>query len=223
MIGMKQLGFASAPLEIIGNVVDTRGYRVKYTKSVVLLMIVLSTGCATNRSQSDSAAPPTLPGEVVAANAPPPPPLNVPSASRKRLVLNMTGPAAVTQAKDWPAFQEEWRSTFADHAKEAGVSFEVQKGDAHSIGEAGTLLHVYVNDYRMIGIGARIMLGVMTGNAYIDAKADYMDLNDATVFGERSYNTKSSAWGGVFAKMTPQQVDAIASRVFSDWASGTSK
>jgi hypothetical protein len=194
---------------------------MKCTKGVILLMIVLSSGCATNRSQSDSAAPPTLPGEVVAANAAPP--LNVPSASRKRLVLNMTGPAEVTQSKDWPAFQEEWRATFTDHAKEAGVSFEVQKGDAHSIGEVGTLLHVYVNDYRMIGIGARIMLGVMTGNAYIDAKADYTDLNDATVFGERGYNTKSTAWGGVFAKMTPQQVDAIASRVFSDWASGTSK
>lgn len=175
---------------------------MKCTKGVILLMIVLSSGCATNRSQSDSAAPPTLPGEVVAANAPPP--LNVPSASRKRLVLNMTGPAEVTQSKDWPAFQEEWRATFADHARDAGVSFEVQKGDAHSIGEFGTLLHVYVNDYRMIGIGARIMLGVMTGNASIDAKADYTDLNDATVFGERSYNTKSTAWGGVFAKMTPQ-------------------
>jgi hypothetical protein len=194
---------------------------MKYTKGVILMMLVLSSGCATNRSQSDSVAPPALPGEVVAANAAPP--LNVPSASRKRLVLNMTGPAEVTQSKDWPAFQEEWRATFADHAKEAGVSFEVQKGDARSIGEVGTLLHVYVNDYRMIGIGARIMLGVMTGNAYIDAKADYTDLNDATVFGERGYNTKSTAWGGVFAKMTPQQVDAIASRVFSDWASGTSK
>ena len=196
---------------------------MKCTKGVILLMIVLSSGCATNRSQSDSAAPPALPGEVAATNAPPPPPLNIPPASRKRLVLNMTGPAEVTQSKDWPAFQEEWRATFADHAKEAGVLFEVQKGDPHSIGEVGTLLHVYVNDYRMIGIGARVMLGVMTGNAYIDAKANYTDLNDATVFGERSYNTKSTAWAGVFAKMTPQQVDAIASRVFSDWASGTSK
>jgi hypothetical protein len=28
----------------------------------------------------------------------------------------MTGPAVVTQSKDRPAFQEEWRATFADHA-----------------------------------------------------------------------------------------------------------
>jgi hypothetical protein len=58
----------------------------------------------------------------------------------------------------------------------------------------------------------------MTGNADIDAKANFTDLNDSTKFGERAYNTTSSAWGGVFAKMTPQQVDAIASKVFAEMA-----
>jgi len=130
----------------------------------------------------------------------------------------MSGPATVTQAKDWPAFQEEWRATFADHAKAAGVAFDVQKGEPRSTGETGTLLVVYINDYRMIGIGSRIFLGVMTGNAYIDAMAGFTDLNDSTKFGERAYNTTSSAWGGVFAKMTPQQVDAIASKVFAEMA-----
>jgi hypothetical protein len=46
-------------------------------------------------------------------------------------------------------------ATFADHAKDAGVVFEVQKGEARSTGEAGTLLQVYGNDYRMAGIGSR--------------------------------------------------------------------
>ena len=41
--------------------------------------------------------------------------------------------------------------------------------------------------------------------------------------GERTYNTTSSAWGGVFAKMTPQQVDAIASRVFGELRAATSQ
>jgi len=181
-----------------------------------LLIVTAACGCATNKGQPESASTARLPGEVAAPNSAPIPPLGEPPASTKRLMLNMTGPAVVTQAKDWPAFQEEWRATFADHAKEAGVSFEVQKGDAKPIGEDGTLLQIYVNDYRMVGIGSRIFFGVMTGNAYIDAKADFTDLNDGKVFGERGYNTTSSAWGGVFAKMTPQQVDAIASRVFGE-------
>jgi hypothetical protein len=76
------------------------------------------------------------------------------------------------------------------------------------------LLSVYVNDYRQVGIGARIFLGVMTGNAYIDAKVGFLDLNGSERFGEQAYNTSSSAWAGVFAKMTPQQVDQIASDIF---------
>jgi hypothetical protein len=108
-----------------------------------------------------------------------------------------------------------------DHAKAAGVAFDVQKGDAHSIGEAGTLLQIYVNVYHMVGIGSRIFFGVMTGNAYIDAKASYSSLNDGNAFGERVYNTTSSAWGGVFAKMTPQQVDVIASKVFAELGAAT--
>ena len=193
---------------------------MKIESSAVLLIIALASGCATSGGSHDS-APTAAPAGAAATSDAAPLPLTMPSGSAKRLVLNMTGPAAVTQAKDWSAFQEEWRATFADHAKAAGVSFDVQKGDAHSSSEAGTLLQVYVNDYRMVGIGSRIFFGVMTGNAYIDAKASYSNLNDGTAFGERVYNTTSSAWGGVFAKMTPQQVDAIASKVFAELGTAT--
>jgi hypothetical protein len=188
-----------------------------------LLMSIVACGCATSGGQADSAAtaaPAGAPAAPIAASLAP---LTTPPASAKRLVLNMSGPATVTQSKDWPAFQEEWRATFAEHAKDAGVAFEVQKGEAHPTGEAGTLLQVYVNDYRMVGIGARVFFGVMTGNAYIDAKASYTDLNDGKEFGARDYNTTSSAWGGVFAKMTPQQVDAIASKVFGELATAGPK
>ena len=56
----------------------------------------------------------------------------------------------------------------------------------------------------------------MSGNAYIDAKASYSDLKVGSSFGSRDYNTTSSAWHGIFAKMTPQQVDAIATQVFNE-------
>jgi len=192
---------------------------MSYRKYLFLSILAIAfTGCASTGGQHDSAQT-AAPAEVAAA----PPPLTTPPASAKRLVLNMTGPAFVTQAKDWPAFQEEWRATFSEHAKEAGVAFDVQTGDARSTGETGTLLQVYVNDYRMVGIGSRVFFGVMTGNAYIDAKASYTDLNDGKEFGERAYNTTSSAWAGVFAKMTPQQVDQIATKVFGELVTATPK
>ncbi len=128
----------------------------------------------------------------------------------------MTGPKTVVDAKDWTEFKREWRETFAEHAKQAGIAYTFSDAEPKPAGEDGTLLHVNVADYRMVGIGARIFLGVMTGNAFIDAKVKFMNLRDGTPLGEQQYNTSSSAWGGIFAKVTPQQVDSIASNVFKD-------
>ena len=176
---------------------------------IALLGVALLSGCAStpsgNSAPQASAATPTVQK-----------PLPIPTASTKKLVLVMSGAKASTDAKDWGSFKEEWRATFAAHAKEAGIAFAVQDGDARHTGDAGTLVSVYVNDYRMVGIGARIFLGVMSGNAYIDAKASYSDLKVGSSFGTRDYNTTSSAWHGIFSKMTPQQVDAIATQVFNE-------
>ena len=179
------------------------------------LMVMVVVGCATKApapdalTSKDTTVTETSP---VAATSP----MGIPPSSTKRLVLHMTGPDFVTKAKDWPAFQEEWRATLSDYAKQAAVQLEVQKDDVPPTGEPGTLVTVYVNDYRMVGIGSRIFFGVMTGNAYIDAKATFSGTSDGMVYGERPYNTSSTAWAGVFAKMTPQQVDAIASQIFAE-------
>jgi hypothetical protein len=194
------------------------GNKMKIETCAAMLALALVTGCASTSQPSASTTQPAAPVAAAPAVAPAAPqtPLAVPATARKKIVLAMTGPAAVTQAKDWASFKDEWRATFADHAKTSGIAFEMQQGEARATGEAGTLVNVYVNDYRMVGIGARIFLGVMTGNAYIDAKATFSDLNAGAGFGDRAYNTSSSAWSGVFGKMTPQQVDAIASQVFDE-------
>jgi hypothetical protein len=129
----------------------------------------------------------------------------------------MTGPKIVVEAKDWPEFKREWRETFAEHAKQAGVSYSFADVEPKPTGEDGTILMVDVADYRLVGIGARIFFGVMTGNAYIDAKIRFTSLRDGSPFGEQQYSTTSSAWGGIFSKVTPQQVDSIASNVFMDF------
>ncbi len=170
--------------------------------------ITLLAACGTP-TQTNTGAAPQTPAATPVTEV-----VRVPAIAAKRVVLNMSGPKTVTEAKDWASFKEEWRATFTDHAKEKGITFSLQDGDARPLGEPGTLLNVYVNDYRQVGIGARIFLGVMTGNAYIDAKVGFVDLNNGARFGEQAYNTSSSAWAGVFAKMTPQQVDAIATQIF---------
>ncbi|HEY9064422.1 MAG TPA: hypothetical protein VIO33_05520 [Burkholderiaceae bacterium] len=178
--------------------------------STAIVAIAMLSGCATQVTKgttSDSAA--------ASATAAPAQPVTVPAASAKKVVLSMTGPKNVTDSKDWASFKEEWRATFAEHAKDAGIAFSVQEGSV-AAGVDGTLLNVYVNDYRQVGIGSRIFFGVMTGNAFIDAKVQFASLSNGQTFGTQTYNTTSSAWHGVFGKMTPQQVDAIAAEIFAE-------
>ena len=118
----------------------------------------------------------------------------------------MTGPKTVVDAKDWADFKREWREIFGEHAKQSGISYTFSDADAKPTGEDGTLLSVDVADYRMVGIGARIFLGVMPDNAFIEAKVKFLNLRDGTAFGEQQIT--SSAWS------TPKQVDYIATNVF---------
>ena len=172
-------------------------------------------GCAsapTTSSQQSSSAPAAETPRIAPAVA-------IPAASKKKVVLTMTGPRNVIEAKDWAEFKREWRETFGEHAKQAGIAYTFSDTEVKPSGEDGTILAVEVTDYRIVGIGARIFLGVMTGNAFIEAKVKALSLRDGTTFGEQQYSTSSSAWGGVFAKVTPQQVDSIATNIFRDLTS----
>jgi hypothetical protein len=62
------------------------------------------------------------------------------------------------------------------------------------------------------------MLGVMTGNAYINARVTFRDLKSGDVRTSETYDTKSSAWGGVFAAMTTKQVDAMCHEIVAEIA-----
>jgi hypothetical protein len=180
--------------------------------TLALAASLLLGGCATKGPDAPATSTSAKPAESVRPTAP----VAVPAAAAKKVVMSMTGPKNVVEAKDWVDFKREWRETFAEHAKAAGIEFSFVDGESRPQGSDGTLLRVQIDDYRMVGIGARILLGVMTGNAFIDTRIDFASLRDGAPFGEQRHNTTSSAWSGIFAKVTPQQVDAIASAVFQD-------
>lgn len=180
-----------------------------------LTLAALLAGCASSPSSGGASSTSSSTADDTPRLAPA---VTLPAAAKRKVVLAMTGPATVVQSKDWAEFKREWRETFAEHAKEAGVAFSFADHPLRPTGEDGTILTVDVADYRIVGIGARVFLGVMTGNAYIDAKVSYASLRNGQVYGEQRYSSSSSAWGGIFAKVTPQQVDAIADNVFKDLA-----
>lgn len=138
-------------------------------------------------------------------------PLAISAEATRRVVLHMTGSAEVLQSKDWEAFKGEWRGALRGEAASAGIAFDARDTLPPPGGsEPGTLLVVHVNDYRYLTPGARYGLGIMTGNAYIDARLRFLDLRSGASFGEQAVNTSSSAWQGIFSAMTDKQVAAIS-------------
>ena len=138
----------------------------------------------------------------------------IPRTSSAKLVLSINGSPASVNASDWDGFKAEWRVNFAEQARLAGVAFEMQDGPPRPTGEEGTLLNVFVDEYRFLRPGTRYGLGVMTGNAYIKSKLTFSNLKNGEPFGTHGADTTSSAMQGIFAPMTNKQVEAIAAEVF---------
>ena len=137
----------------------------------------------------------------------------VPPASTHTVVLRMNGSKVATASSDWPQVQTEWREAMQGASNPEGLNFIDETAGIASRSGAGTVVDVYVDDYHFVSQGARIAFGIMTGNAFMQAKVTFRDLQTDQVFGERSYNTKSSAWQGIFAPTTDRQTRAIVADV----------
>lgn len=136
--------------------------------------------------------------------------------SARQITLNVTGPRQITESGDWEQLKGEWRAGMKTAAGTIGAKFVPQEGKPQATGEPGTLVVVTVNDYRYVSPGARYGFGIMTGNAYLDSSVRFMDLKTGALLGERTYNTSSSAWQGVFSAMTEKQIQAITAEIANE-------
>jgi hypothetical protein len=143
-------------------------------------------------------------------------PINSTPGSTQKIAMNLTGPQAITASQDWGPFRSLWQSAMIDACREVGAQFSMQEGEPKQTGEPGTLLVIQINDYRYLSQGARFGLGVMTGNAYVDANVEYRDLKTGTLLGKKKFDTSSSAWQGIFAPMTDKQVQALSKEIVGE-------
>lgn len=150
------------------------------------------------------------------------PPLKASAEAAKHIVLDVTGGPSATGSKDWTDFRAVWVEAMTAEAAAAGKRITVRAASAAGStqaaqgSEAATLVVVHVNDFRWISSGARIGLGIMTGNAFVDAKARFSELPSGRALGERGYNTSSSAGQGIFSAMTDKQVVAICKEIVGE-------
>jgi hypothetical protein len=136
-------------------------------------------------------------------------PIAVGSAAAKKVVLGIDGSEIATRADSWPKMRDAFHEGCQEEAKTAGLQLDFQDGAARPTGEPGTLLALYVNDFRYISTGMRMGIGIMSGNAFIYANTKFLDLQTGALWGERPYTTESSAMEGMGSAMTAKQAQAI--------------
>lgn len=172
----------------------------KVVNAFALLACMLMVGCAATVKR------PTAPGESLA----------IPTSATSTVYLLVTSEGKHEASKDWELFRAEWRTAMAEIAGAAGRRFVHLDARPESFDGHGTLVVVDVNDYRYLSAGARYGFGVMTGNAYIDADAEFYVVPEMHNAGSRKYATSSTAWQGIFSAMTSKQVEAIAEQMLKD-------
>jgi hypothetical protein len=145
-------------------------------------------------------------------------PLRIGPDASKAIVMNVTGSTVATQSADWEQLVGEWRAAMKSEATGIGASFADQEGEPKPTGATGTLVVVNIADYRYLSPGARYGFGIMTGNAFIKSKVQFRDLAAGDLLGERSYDTSSTAWQGIFSAMTEKQVQAICKQIVDEIA-----
>lgn len=143
-------------------------------------------------------------------------PIPIGAEAGKSVVLNMTGSTVATTAKDWKDFKGLWRDACTQEFTAVGAAFVMQDGEPKPTGDTGTLVVVNVADYRYVSTATRIMFGVMTGNAFINAQVTFRDLKSGDVRATKTYDTTSTAWQGIFSGMTTKQVRAMCHELVSE-------
>ncbi len=178
--------------------------RAAFLRVVALAATVLLSACAATVQRPDAAAvaPITVSGDL------------------RQVAVVVEGSAAARGKDDWAEFRALWPEAMRTSASAAGLQSSDHASRPASLDPPGVLVVVHIDDYRYVSTGARYGLGAMTGNAYIKARAEFVQSPGGAVIATRSYDTTSSAWQGIFAPMTTKQVQAITDRIVAELRGG---
>ncbi len=173
---------------------------MKFVLLPIAATAVLLTGCAATVNTTTASAPP----------------LKTSAAAVKNIVLNLQGDPQHTASDDWTKLKAAWQTGMKTAATEIGAGYVEQDGKPRATGRDGIVVAVQIKDYRYLGTGTRYGLGAFAGNAFIDANVSFIDARSGKLLGERSYNTSSSAWQGIFSAMTDKQVEALSREIVGE-------
>jgi hypothetical protein len=168
-------------------------------KTLAIVVVIGLSGCAATVAQ------PTADARPLAAAATP-----------SGVALLITGSATVLASTNWHTFRVEWRTAFASEAKAAGLSFTDLDAEGGEQPAGVVLVLVAVNKYRYLTPETRATFGIMTGNAFINADAEFFEFPGRRSLGRKTYSTSSLAWEGIFSAITDKQLIVISNAMIQE-------
>ncbi|MGA4634549.1 hypothetical protein ACPA5B_11775 [Pseudomonas solani] len=142
--------------------------------------------------------------------------LVLPADTRTNLVVNFRGDQKVTSSEDWGRFRTMWKKTLETEASSYGYKISDQYGAPRATDSPALLLVIDVSKFRYVTTSMRYGLGLWSGNAWVMSTVSMRDGQTGEEFGRRTYDTRSTAWEGVFSAMTDKQLEAISREMISE-------
>ena len=166
--------------------------------TITMLAVALLTGCA---AQVDTRA---TSGELI-----------IDKQARRNVLVSLKGSEQAESYESWQDLRHSLRSNLDDQAFHSLYRM-THVADRRVIPTPGVLVSVDVVDFRYLSQLSRSFLGPATGNAWVDAKVAYYDLQSGELLGSRTYRTTSSGWGTFFSNMTERQVQAVSAKIIDE-------
>ncbi|MDW3713482.1 hypothetical protein [Pseudomonas sp. 2023EL-01195] len=140
----------------------------------------------------------------------------LPADTRANLVVNFRGDQKVTSSEDWGRFRTMWKKALATEAYPYGYKIIDQYGAPRATDAPALLLVIDVSKFRYVTTSMRYGLGLWSGNAWVMSSVSIRDGETGQEYGSRTYDTRSTAWEGIFSAMTDKQLAAISKEMISE-------
>ncbi|MGP9827718.1 hypothetical protein ACT048_24885 [Ectopseudomonas khazarica] len=150
-------------------------------------------------------------------------PLSLYADAKKAIIFSVQGSEWVQSNPEWLKFRAAWLTAMRSEAIGAGINY-ADIGKAKRLAPyPATVVAVDVSNFRYVSKDERYGLGVMIGNAWVNSQATFSDWQTGEQYAERTYDTSSSAWEGVFSAMTKEQIQAISREIVAEITTASGK
>ncbi|WP_137971471.1 DUF4410 domain-containing protein [Pseudomonas sp. F(2018)] len=166
--------------------------------TITMLAVALLTGCA---AQVDTSA---TSGDLI-----------IDKPARRNVLVSLNGSEQAESNESWQDLRHSLHSNLDDQAFHSLYRM-THVAERRTIDVPGVLVSVDVTNFRYLSQIRRSFLGPTTGNAWVDAKVAFYDLQSGELLGNRTYRTTSSGWGTFFSNMTERQVQALSAKIIDE-------